>query len=165
MLGLKLRHHCTANLKKRLHSKRMSGYAMNCRVNVFTMGPKRDFANNTHISDWSGTYIDASAQNKYPYLVLTGILWDAHCEDCVIKAPRLYVTSIQRRNYLYAKTRMRTPWWQKMIDMMTSSNENIFHVTGPLWMESTGHRWIPLTKASDAELWCFLWSAPEQTVG
>ena len=27
-----------------------------------------------------------------------------------------------------------------------------------------GHRWIPLIKASDAELWCFLWSAPEQTV-
>ena len=24
-------------------------------------------------------------------------------------------------------------------------------------------RWIPLTKASDAEIWCFLWSAPEQT--
>ena len=23
------------------------------------------------------------------------------------------------------------------------------------------HRWIPLTKASDAELWCFLWSASE----
>ena len=28
--------------------------------------------------------------------------------------------------------------------------------------ESTGHRWIPLTKASDAELWCFLWSTPEK---
>ena len=28
--------------------------------------------------------------------------------------------------------------------------------------ETTGHRWIPLTKASDAELWYFLWSAPEQ---
>ena len=26
----------------------------------------------------------------------------------------------------------------------------------PLWRQSTGHRWIPLTKASDAELWCFL---------
>ena len=25
--------------------------------------------------------------------------------------------------------------------------------------EFTGHRWIPHTKASDAELWCFLWSA------
>ena len=25
-----------------------------------------------------------------------------------------------------------------------SSNENICHVTGPLWRESTGQRWIPL---------------------
>ena len=46
-------------------------------------------------------------------------------------------------------------------DMMTSSNGNIFHVTGPLCGEFTGHRWIPLTKASDVELWCFLWSTPE----
>ena len=23
--------------------------------------------------------------------------------------------------------------------------------------------WIPLTKASDAQLWCFLWCAPKQT--
>ena len=26
------------------------------------------------------------------------------------------------------------------------------------------HRWIPRTKASHVALWCFLWSAPEQTV-
>ena len=45
--------------------------------------------------------------------------------------------------------------------MMTSSNGNIFRVTGPLCGEFTGHRWIPRTKASDAELWCFLWPAPE----
>ena len=50
------------------------------------------------------------------------------------------------------------------VAMMTSSNGNIFRVTGLLWGESTGHRWIPLTKASDAELWYFLWSATEQTV-
>ena len=48
--------------------------------------------------------------------------------------------------------------------MMTSSNGYIFRVTGPVGGVSTGHRWIPLTKASDAELWCFLWSAPEQTI-
>ena len=30
--------------------------------------------------------------------------------------------------------------------MMTSSNENIFRVTGPLCGECTGHRWIPRTK-------------------
>ena len=45
--------------------------------------------------------------------------------------------------------------------MMTSSNGNIFRVTGPLCGQFTGLRWIPRTKASDAELWCFLWSAPE----
>ena len=46
-------------------------------------------------------------------------------------------------------------------NMMTSSNGNIFRVTGHLRWEFTGLRWIPRTKASDAELWCFLWSAPE----
>ena len=46
--------------------------------------------------------------------------------------------------------------------MRTSSNGNIFRVTGPLCGEFTGHRWIPLTKASEAELWCFIWCALEQ---
>ena len=45
--------------------------------------------------------------------------------------------------------------------MMTSSNGNIFRITGPLWREFTGDRWISLTKAIDAKLWCFLWSAPQ----
>ena len=51
-----------------------------------------------------------------------------------------------------------------MVFIMTSSNENIFHVTGLLCGEFTGQRWIPCTKASDTVLWCFLWSAPEPTV-
>ena len=48
-----------------------------------------------------------------------------------------------------------------LLIMVTSSNRNIFRIAGPLWGESTGHRWIPLTKASGAELWCF-WSAREK---
>ena len=36
--------------------------------------------------------------------------------------------------------------------------------TDPLWREYTGDQWIPLTKASDSELWCFLWSAHEQMI-
>ena len=36
--------------------------------------------------------------------------------------------------------------------MMMSSNRNIFRVTGLLRGKSTRDRWIPLTKASDAEL-------------
>ena len=38
---------------------------------------------------------------------------------------------------------------------MTSSNGNIFRVTGHLCGEFTGYRWILRTKASDVELWCF----------
>ena len=37
---------------------------------------------------------------------------------------------------------------------MTSSNGNIFRVTDHLCGEFTGPRWIPHTKARDAELWC-----------
>ena len=52
-------------------------------------------------------------------------------------------------------------WGQNMIEyviskiMMTSSNGNIFCVTGHLCGEFTGPRLIPHTKASDTELWCF----------
>ena len=49
------------------------------------------------------------------------------------------------------------------MSMMMSSNGNIFRVTGPLCGEFTGDRGIPLTKAIDGELWCFLWSGTEQT--
>ena len=42
--------------------------------------------------------------------------------------------------------------------MMMAPNGNIFRVTGLLCGEFSGPRWIPCTKASDAELWCFLWS-------
>ena len=39
--------------------------------------------------------------------------------------------------------------------MMTSSNGNIFRVTGHLCGDFTGPRWIPRTKVSDAELRLF----------
>ena len=49
--------------------------------------------------------------------------------------------------------------------MMMSWNGNISSVPGTLCGEFTGHRWIPLTKASDVELWHFLWgAAPVQAV-
>ena len=41
--------------------------------------------------------------------------------------------------------------------MKTSWNGNIFRVTGPLWGKFPDHQWIPLTKASDAEL-CLMFS-------
>ena len=58
------------------------------------------------------------------------------------------------------KTEHSLQWlfrYSKMIfyHMITSSNGNIFRSTGLLCGEFTGDRWIPLTKANDAELWCF----------
>ena len=47
-----------------------------------------------------------------------------------------------------------------LVSMMTLLNGSIFRVTRPLCREFTGHRWIPRTMASNAGLWCFLWSAP-----
>ena len=40
--------------------------------------------------------------------------------------------------------------------IMTSSNGNIFRITGPWWGESNGHQRIPLTRASGAELSYFI---------
>ena len=76
-----------------------------------------------------------------------------------------YIRGCCFRTHAYMSTTIRwTVWLCKHLafkmSMITSSNENIFRVTGPLCREFTGHRWFPLTKSSDAELWCFLWSAP-----
>ena len=37
---------------------------------------------------------------------------------------------------------------------------NVSRVIGPFCEEFTGHRWIPLIKVNDAEVWCFL-SVPD----
>ena len=42
-----------------------------------------------------------------------------------------------------------------------TQSHDILRVTGPLCGEFTGHWWTPLTKASHAEFWCFLWPASE----
>ena len=60
----------------------------------------------------------------------------------------------------FIQTSLFSSWWA----MMTSSNRNIFGGPGPLYGEFTGHRWISLTQAGDAELWYLLWSATEPTI-
>ena len=53
-----------------------------------------------------------------------------------------------------AVNRLSERWMLKA----TSCGRNC--VTGPLCGEFTADRWIPRTKASGAEFWCFLWFAP-----
>ena len=67
---------------------------------------------------------------------------------CCLMAPRYHLNQC----WLLIN-RVSQAWEQlhKMYSsiMMTSSNGNIFHVTGPLCREFTGPQWIPHTKASD----------------
>ena len=44
-------------------------------------------------------------------------------------------------------------WWRHQ-------RETFSALLALLCGEFIGHRWIPRTKASDEELWCFLWSTP-----
>ena len=77
------------------------------------------------------------------------------------KSLRIFVliafTLFNNAYFLFKHITKHMTWF----DMMTSSNEGIFRAAGPLRGEFTGHRWIPLTGASDAELSCFLWSPPD----
>ena len=69
-----------------------------------------------------------------------------------------YKTSV-----VFAMCRETPSWLTWYLNLYkTSPNGNIFCLTGSLWEESIGHQWIPPIKASEAELWWFLWSAPEK---
>ena len=46
----------------------------------------------------------------------------------------------------------------QIVTMMTSCHEESIRITGPLWEESSGHRYIPLTK----DLWCIDCCGPKQ---
>ena len=100
---------------------------------------------------------------------------------CIFSAKWLYVYILSRKTQTFSmalviKQQLCITCYRQQIksgprphppflcDIMTSSNGNIFRVTSILCGEFTGHRWIPRTNASDAELWCFLSSMPEQTV-
>ena len=64
------------------------------------------------------------------------------------------MTPLGNLNQTYPHTIIKMgPWSERSIEnMITSSNGNIFRVTGLLCWEFTGHQGIPLTKASNAEV-------------
>ena len=111
--------------------------------------------------------------------------FDRRCKTCLYAKPVLYQsrfgsltivhqadTVVFPRNWQFVctsrtlcQTGMQVVNRVISCSMMTSSNGNIFRVTGPLCEEFTGHRWIPAQRPMPAaELWCFLWYASEQKV-
>ena len=77
---------------------------------------------------------------------------------CILQFLRNNWDYFSTTGYVKAVSGLSGYCWNILTLMMTSSNGNIFRVTGHLCGEFTGLRWIPRTKASDAEFWCFLWS-------
>ena len=97
----------------------------------------------------------------------TAEIWKTVVNPCHVE----YIIGIIRCSYMFiwflkilsrggqsishSLSQCRDCWWHGEVSsggiMMTSSNGNIFRVTGHLCGEFTGPR--------DAELWCFLWSA------
>ena len=109
-------------------------------------------------------YITHKTLRKYPvsygsYMSPSAIWFHLLCCRCVDTSYQSY----RYRSFAAQMGIWQNQWWW-WFSMMTSSNGNIFRVTGPLCEEFTGHRRIPLTKASDAELSCFLWYVPDKTV-
>ena len=80
---------------------------------------------------------------------------DRFVEDLWIMYSRAAVHYIDVWSIVTQRHHMDSLIWVNIVwgndFMMTSSNGNSFSVTGVLWGESTDHRWIPLTKASDAD--------------
>ena len=83
------------------------------------------------------------------------------------KKIHLKISSGKWRPFCLVLNVLKQPQWNKVqhnrtlisnpcgLIKMTSSNGNFFCVTGHLWGGFTAHWWIPRTKASDAEIWCF----------
>ena len=88
-----------------------------------------------------------------------------HCNKCLFPVIQLAEVLLNFWRGVYLQIGRLDHVYSHSTHMMTSSNGKKSRVTGPLCGEFTGHRWIPHTMASDAKLWCFLWYAPEQTVG
>ena len=86
------------------------------------------------------------------------------CQTGLLKHRTFHYEFIYVDKFVHISSHILSKSHIKQIHMITSSNGNIFRVTGHLCGEFIGPRWIPRTKASDAELWCFLWSASEWTI-
>ena len=85
---------------------------------------------------------DGSPHTGYTFTSWVGAFSNVRLE-CALSVPSI-------RNFANA-VGLGKSWWR----------HQTFRVTGHLWGGFTAPRWIPRTKSSDAEFWCFLWSAPE----
>ena len=110
---------------------------------------------------WAGVFVNSKPDQRFNFVMVVFIVlyWTAIYRESIVPcSPITHSTSRSRRvscDYFGIHRFKTEPL------MMTSSKGNNFRVTSHLCGEFTGDRWNTRTKASDAELLCFPWSAPE----
>ena len=78
------------------------------------------------------------------------VVW--HNRDYLIKIPLVTKLPAMRKDYNYCSPWRSLTWWRHQVETLSR-----------YWHFVRGIHRSPvhsLTKASDAEIWCFLWSAP-----
>ena len=111
---------------------------------------------------WSKVKFCSSLFNTTKHYIIVSIILATNCTQIPLIRVDPILFSVQL-NVSINMRKVRNKLWLDFLiwyNMMTSSNGNIFRVTDHLCGEFTSHRLIPHTKASDAKLWFFLWSAP-----
>ena len=80
----------------------------------------------------------------------------------------LWIVVKLQTNWFFTVKTKRAKWhgqkpihWSQLLSHDNVMKWKHFLRYWPLCGEFTGDRWIPRTKASDADIWCFLWSARE----
>ena len=114
---------------------------------------------------------DSSAKNRADLAAISWEFYQGRIRLDRQASCKLIVTHVSEILWFWCRILIQLPFWTKLLmtfnhgsrtirlnslspcqNMMTSSDGDIFRVTGPMYGEFTGHRWIPHRKASDAEL-------------
>ena len=119
----------------------------------FCLGPNVIISQQRNLrncSCWHGSWCHISTFKPRYQL----IWYDLMCQ--ILRGTLFWLECVRLSEHLPYEGNLIDPSkFHRLYFMMTSSNGSISRVTGPFCGEFTGLRWIPLTKASDAELWCF----------
>ena len=112
----------------------------------------------------------------YVYILVVGIFF-VH-NSCELRTRLTYVSPDHVFLGDFSLWPKSSTWWKWYFITTKQTRVVCFHYVQSRWLRQTetfslslalcgylpSHRWSPHTKASDAELWCFHWSEPEQRI-
>ena len=158
-------HQATSHYLSQCWHRFLSPYGVTGHIGLTCIEPRRSHVNKVNILHAEALLMQGA--RVLAAMVLVFIQWVEMLltvwisYSCSILYLLHTTFQVHYLNQYWPRSMMPHGFYRPQWCIMTSSNGNIFRVTGYLCGEFTDHRWIPLTKASDVELWCLLWFAPE----